>query len=220
MADEAEGAIEGTLRSEAGRSATAAYKQARNVIDAGIDPATLSGAEREAFDDLVAELGQSGRKGLVSGLSEKRAAAATFSEALETAAERRASKAAELLKPSIGADVQSLAKAYGEPLVANAVGGPAVGMLLGRTRAGKAIATRLMRPGNQKALAELLSRAGAGVSHLAPGGAKLQALAGTGRGAIPGVQSGLMDVPALASLFEREDDPGSLVAALRKRRGR
>lgn len=75
-----------------------------------------------------------------------------------------AARTAELSKPQIGADLASLAKSYGEPVLAAAVAPPgmkeAAGLIFGRTRAGKAIAMRVNRPGNQIALWEAVQRAG------------------------------------------------------------
>jgi hypothetical protein len=82
-----------------------------------------------------------------------------------------ASRKAELLTPQPRADARSLLKSYAEPLLwaagtqqlSNALGANpttqtvltgAAGIIGGRTRAGKAIKTRLTRPGNQKAMGE------------------------------------------------------------------
>lgn len=73
------------------------------------------------------------------------------------ASEAFQARKAELLQPQILKDTMSLAKSYGEPLAANAIGGPTAGMVMGRTRMGKAIANRITRPGNQKALADLVT---------------------------------------------------------------
>jgi hypothetical protein len=84
-----------------------------------------------------------------------------------------AARSAELLKPQIKADLKSFAKAYAEPM-AWAVGGQQVGSALGldpaaqgalagaaglvggRTRAGKALWTRLNRPAHQTAAGRAL----------------------------------------------------------------
>jgi hypothetical protein len=63
-----------------------------------------------------------------------------------------ASRTAELSQPQFLKDAASLAKSYAEPLIAEAALGPGAGIVMGRTRAGKAIMTRVMRPGNQIAL--------------------------------------------------------------------
>jgi hypothetical protein len=84
-----------------------------------------------------------------------------------------AARSAELLKPQVKADLKSFAKAYAEPM-AWAVGGQQIGSALGldpaaqgalagaaglvggRTRAGKALATRVGRPAHQVAAGRVL----------------------------------------------------------------
>jgi hypothetical protein len=97
-------------------------------------------------------------------IAAKKAALTTLTENASTAAEQRAQ---ELLKPQFAKDAASFAKSYAEPVLATAaghalagpVGGEAAGLIFARTRAGKAIATRLGRPGNQYALYSALQKA-------------------------------------------------------------
>ncbi len=229
LADDAEGAVERTLRSESGTSATAGYKQARNTLDGGIDPSKLSPAKKAAFDELMGDLGESGSEGLIPGLAKKKATAAAYSEAMETAAERRALKAAELGKSSVKEDAVSLFKSHGQPFAGMAVGGligeqfdnsaagAAVGgVLAGRTRGVQKLLRLVNKPGNQKALASALRGIGSGLGRMAPSAATIESAMGRSAGAVGGIQSGLMEIPAIAELFQDEDDAGrrAIVQAL------
>jgi outer membrane lipoprotein SlyB len=92
--------------------------------------------------------------------------------------------AAEKSRPQFGKDIRSLIKSYGEPVLAAAAGGYlgselgggpgaaagslGAGLLFGRTRAGKALMTRLTRPGNQAAMFKSIGRTAKGASRLTP----------------------------------------------------
>lgn len=82
-------------------------------------------------------------------IAERRATMEAAQHALPQAI---ASRTEELSQPQFLKDAASLAKSYAEPLIAEAALGPGAGIVMGRTRAGKAIMTRVMRPGNQIAL--------------------------------------------------------------------
>lgn len=84
------------------------------------------------------------------------------------------SRTEDLLTPQIGTDLKGLFKSYAEPAIGAYLGsklggdehgalggsmGMLGGLLMGRTRAGKAIQTRLARPGNQMAIYGGLMRA-------------------------------------------------------------
>lgn len=97
-------------------------------------------------------------------------------QALQQAAPAaEAARAAEALRPSVKQDVRSLIKSYGEPIVMSATlgglgdlaggdwggrMGAAGGFIFGRTRAGKALANRASKPGNQVLLADAIRRLG------------------------------------------------------------
>jgi len=97
------------------------------------------------------------------------------------------SRAADLLKPQIGKDAASFAKSYLEPAGAALVGGvtgiphadAAMGLVFSKTRAAKALADRINRPGNQMAIANLLRGAGNATQYVGEG------FQGGGRALIP-----------------------------------
>lgn len=91
--------------------------------------------------------------GQAEKIAEKKAA---FEAAQSALPQTIAARTQELSKPSLLKDAVSLTKSYGEPLIANAIGGPAAGLMFGRTRMGKAIMNRVTRPGNQIALYKTL----------------------------------------------------------------
>ncbi len=191
-------------------------RQAERIRTGGIP---LTPEQEAAVKAAEVYSAQKGLEKLPSSVAQSESAAAAVEELLANQTGRASGLAKELLKPSIGSDIKSLAKAYGEPLVANAVGGPAVGMLLGRTRMGKAVASRLSRPGNQAALAKTLQSMGSGLTRMSPASGTASAVAGRGAGPVGAAQSGLMEIPAIAELFQGEDEDGrkAIVQALLER---
>lgn len=163
-------------RSAAGQDATALYRtlehlrelagratpQAQQELDAlaarGINPASI---EAKLHAKSVAKLA-----GDATAADESSAA---YREAMASEPARAGDLADEIAQPSLGKDAWELFKMYGEPLLGAAagtglgnlfghgalggMGGTLGGLLLGRTRAGKAILSRLAKPGNQAALA-------------------------------------------------------------------
>ena len=173
--------VVGTGRSEAGRASTAAYKNPRNIMDAGAEK-ILDPAERATFDRLKSEMAESGRKGLLEDAAAKDAATAAYRELLENKEKMVAQETAEALKSTGRADARSMAKGYGEQLAGSVLGGvggrklddalgtedlglftalgTGAGLMTGRTRAGKALLDRLRKPGNQREMALALRRFG------------------------------------------------------------
>jgi hypothetical protein len=127
---------------------------------------------RRALEEKLAASNLESLPGQAGTIAAKRAALEAVTQGAPRAV---ASRTDELLTPQIGADLKSFAKSYGEPIAwaygANKaaellgadqetqVSAAAVaGLLGGRTRAGKAIRNRLLKPGNQNAAAKLLER--------------------------------------------------------------
>lgn len=129
----------------------------------------LGTAEQAASDAIKARV----ESGSLAALPGQAATIDASEQALRAAQQAQpqaiASRAADLSKSSFGADALSFAKSYAEPLVwgvagqqgAKALGldpgqqamvGGVAGAIGGRTRAGKALAYRLNRPGNQQAM--------------------------------------------------------------------
>jgi hypothetical protein len=129
----------------------------------------LSPAEQAAADAVKARV-ESGSLAALPGQAGTIDASEQALRAAQAGAPQAiAQRTAELSKPSFGADALSFAKSYAEPLVwgvagqqgAKALGldpkeqaviGAVAGGIGGRTRAGKALAYRLNRPGNQQAM--------------------------------------------------------------------
>lgn len=159
--EEATGAVNSLQSTYAGTAQTG-HRLIENVrrLEASMTP-----AQRAIFDQLkqsgvVTDLEQQLAGHALTDLPGKAAAIAAkraeWEAAQQTLPQAIAARTAELSKPQIGADVASLAKSYAEPVIAAAIAPPgmkeAAGLIFGRTRAGKAIAMRVNRPGNQIAL--------------------------------------------------------------------
>lgn len=166
--------LEGAARERAAN----AYRQMERINLALADPA-LPAAERAALEAFkkspeYAELLAANAKGIAAAapdaLAEREAARQIAGEARAALPAEIQSKAAKLMKPTVGADSRSFAKGWLEP-IAWAAGAQqaadllgmdnekqgyamaAGGLIGGRTRMGKALYTRLTRPGNQAAIA-------------------------------------------------------------------
>lgn len=221
LADEAAHAETLTARSASGNKSTAAYKNVRNIMDTGAE-GLLGPEERVVFERLKGELGESGRKGLVADAAEKEAAINAFREATATEAERAAQKKAELLKPSVKQSAKELFKMYAEPAIGTYLGaklapddwgaagggiGLGLGLLSGRTRAGKAILNRIAKPGNQLAIAN----ATRGLANFMGSSAPLLGAVERNVGrAVPATQSATPEyINALvAALMRRDEEQG------------
>lgn len=118
-----------------------------------------SGRVKEAINESVAN----NLDFLETRIPEVAAAKKAMQDAQAALPQTIADRTAELSKPQFGKDLASLAKSYGEPLAAAALAPaglkPAAALLFGRTRAGKAVASRVNRPGNQKALWDAVQNA-------------------------------------------------------------
>lgn len=216
-------------RSAAGRAAQDTYKQLEHLRETGMMRA-LTDEERATAAKLTEELGQKAREKLLPSAAEKEATSAAYKEAASGESELADQIAQEELKPRVKKDLRQIIKSYGEPVVASALGGWAGdtffdsplsggalgGLLGGRTRAGKMIADRLAKPGNQrllgKALRSIGQTLGAGAESL-PRARALGAISPT----LETVEGGLMSIPQLAGLFEPQDQSGVLADALRRR---
>jgi hypothetical protein len=142
----------------------------------------VGGLERQIAGSTLEQL-----PGQAAAITEKKA----ISEALRSgASEAIQARAKELSKSQFGKDTRSLLKSYAEPALAsylayqgaNALGldpgektaaTAAAGLIFGRTRAGKALMTRLTRPGNQQAIWNTVLR---GAQLPIAGGARGQAI--------------------------------------------
>lgn len=118
--EEAAAITRGTV-SEAGRASTAAYKNVRNIIDAGLEGTITDPAEKAAFNELKQELGESGLKGLLGDRNAKKAAM----EAMKKAQAEEAQVAEEIAARKLsGAEFGRKAKErlvrYGLPAVGSA----------------------------------------------------------------------------------------------------
>lgn len=153
----------------------------------------MTPAQKEAYAELVANgvvpnLQQSVAQGTLEALPGQAGAIAArraaLAEAQAGAGAATASRAEQLLTPQKGRDLASFVKAYGEPLAWGAAGvgagkaldldtttqsalGVVAGAIGGRTRAGKALMTRLGRPAHQLEFAEALKKAAEAGSPLA-----------------------------------------------------
>lgn len=210
-----------TLMSEAGRSAQAAYKPALELRYAG-KLGTLPEAERAAAERLLAEYDKKAAEGLLANEAAKMSTSEALSKALSGAAETNAARAQEMLKPAAGRSAKELFKMYGEPLVATAAGnflgrklddatgmhglgqalGTAGGLVFGRTRAGKALADRLARPGTQMALANALRRAGGAMGGLGRFTATAEERLVPAPSTVNAIEGWLASRPSLAGVFE------------------
>jgi hypothetical protein len=167
------------LRSEAGQKAQALYRTLEhiNALRSKMTPeAAAELAELEAsgvIREVEQELASKSVQKLAPDLAAHRTAQAAFGEGLESQAQQAAQLGEAAATSSAGADVRSLLKMYAEPLAWSVVGGKigdalgldpvltggVAGLVGGRTRAGKAIANRLAKPGNQMALINALRSA-------------------------------------------------------------
>jgi len=170
-----------SIEASARERAANAYRQMERVNLALADPA-LPAADRVALEAFkqgpeYAELVAINAKGILASAPD---AAAELSAAKQVAAEARSALPAEIaretearLVPQKGADIASFLKSYAEPLAWGAAGygigdaldlspgakaglGTVAGAIGGRTRAGKALMTRLNRPAHQLQFAEAL----------------------------------------------------------------
>lgn len=137
---------------------------------------------------VVPDLTQAVAQGTLDALPEQAGTIASKRAALDALTAEAPSLAAkrtgQLLTPQKAADLRSFLKSYAEPLAWGAAGygigdaldlspgakaglGTVAGAIGGRTRAGKALMTRLNRPGNQLQFAEALQRAAENGSPLA-----------------------------------------------------
>lgn len=168
----------GKLQSAAGALGGETQKGSRYVENLMRLEQTMTPQQRALYQQLQAQgvvpnLQQSVAQGTLDALpaqaatiAAKRAELAVLQQAAPAAT---AARAQDLLRPQVKADAKSFAKSYAEPLawalgaqqIGNAVGldpaqqgilAGAAGIVGGRTRAGKALATRLNRPGHQAAI--------------------------------------------------------------------
>jgi hypothetical protein len=166
----AEAANKATMsaRSQAGQDAQALYRALEHIeaLRKNGSPealAQLAELERSGvIDQIQKTLFAKTVEELPSKLATSQASRQAFQEMSASEAQRATDATAGLAQSSVGRDLWSLAKSYGEPVAGAAAGsvlGPAGamagtlgGLIFGRTRAGKAIVNRVMRPGNQIAL--------------------------------------------------------------------
>lgn len=173
--------VEGAARERAAN----AYRQPERMKEILAD-AAVPEAEKQALrewmttPEYAALMTQNARNVLPQAqeaLAELEAARAIAQQARADLPEAIRARTAELLTPQVGADVRSFLKAYAEP-VAWAVGGQqignalgldpqyqlalagALGLIGGRTRAGKALVSRVTRPAHQVAIGNALRRVG------------------------------------------------------------
>lgn len=173
MAADATEAEIASAKSAAGRAAQDAYKQLEHLRELkalrGLTP-----EEKTVFADLSRELGTKAQAKLLPAAAEKAATATAYGDLVANRSTTEATKAAELLKPTVGKSVREWTKAYGEPIAASVVGGAvghgldkwndsqwiapvlagAAGIVGGRTRGGKFLYDRIAKPGNQVAISE------------------------------------------------------------------
>jgi hypothetical protein len=163
-----------SIEASARERAANAYRQMERINNALADK-SLPPAERAALEAFkqspeYAELLVANAKGILGAAPD---AAAELAAARQIAAQARAALPAEIqretaarLLPTPKADTKSFLKSYAEPLVWGGLGigagkamgldpdtqaalGVVAGAIGGRTRAGKALLTRVRRPGNQ-----------------------------------------------------------------------
>lgn len=226
-ADQAEKEIAEQLASARGQLGAETQKGSRQVENLmRLEPA-LTPEQRTVYQMLQAQgivpnLQQSVAQGTLERLpgqaatiAERKAAV----EALEAAApDAIASRTKDLLTPQVRKDTRSFLKSYAEPVawmvgtnqVADALGADtdtrmlltgAAGLIGGRTRAGKALASRVTRPAHQAAIAEALLRR-----------LNSRGVTATQRLLAEGV------APALTDYLVTDDDPraAALAAAMKK----
>ena len=191
---QAAGEVADELATAAGKLGGEVQKGSRQVENLMRLEASMTPQQRALYDSLVAQgivpdLQQAVAQSTLESLPQQAASIATRKAelaALQSAApQTAAARAQALLTPQPKADIKSFLKAYAEPM-AWAVGGQQLGQALGldpaaqgalagaaglvggRTRAGKALYTRLTRPAHQVALGQRLERVGqAGQSQIA-----------------------------------------------------
>ncbi len=213
------------------RSATAnadLNRQAERIRTGGI---SLTPEQEAAVKAAEVYSAQKGLEKLPESVAKSESTAAALKELLANKTARAASVTEEALKSSGKADARSFLKSYGEPLAMAYAGGKigeqfdapwmggAAGLIFGRTRAGKALLSRVARPGNQRALAGALKSLGSGLGRMAPGAATAESALGRNSGLVGAAQSGLMNIPAVAELFD-DDQRNAIVQALLEREGR
>lgn len=161
--------IENLLRLESAGTLTAAQQAELAALRAnGTIPALAQSVAQGTLEALP---------GQAATIAARKAELAALQQGAESAT---AARATELLKPSVRPDARSFLKSYAEPLAwayAGKTAGDvlgldtedklmlagAAGLVGGRTRAGKALVSRLRKPGNQATLADAMSRAAARV---------------------------------------------------------
>lgn len=167
-------ADEGTARvaSLAGKLGGETQKGNRIVENLIRQETPLAPAEQQAASGLLDRLEQSNLQALPSQAQTIASRTAELQAAQSALPAGVAARTAELSKSQFGKDAFSYAKAYAEPLVAAAVVDRAAdaagldpraraaldttaGIVFGRTRAGKALMSRLGRPGNQIGMANV-----------------------------------------------------------------
>jgi hypothetical protein len=156
--------IENLMRLESEGNLTPANRAALDALKKGPEWARaqnqLAGNTLRDVPGTMSEV--DAKRLLYEGLAQQRAAA-------------EAARTAELLQPTAAPDVKSFLKSYGEPVAGAILGGvvgdqfdspklgatlgTAGGLIAGRTRAGKALMTRIEKPGNQKAIWSLIEGA-------------------------------------------------------------
>lgn len=180
-ATQAVASIEGAARERAAN----AYRQMERIEASLKNPATPA-PERAALEAFkaspeYASLVEANAKGILAAApgaaAEREAAAAIASQARQDLPQTIQSRAKELLTPQVRADVASFLRAYAEPVVwaygGNKLGelaglspdgrlalAGAAGLIGGRTRAGKALMSRLTRPAHQVAIGNALRSLG------------------------------------------------------------
>lgn len=225
----------GTDKSAAGRASTAAYKNVRNIIDAGAEDLITDPVERATFDRLKAEMGESGLKGLLPDAAAKDAAMAAFKESVANQEGAAAAHAAELLKPTRAADARSLMKSHGEQLIGMTLGGyggrkldnaldtdglftaagTGAGYFTGRTRGAKKLLDLLRKPSNQESFARTLRGIGEKLGVEEGAGRAARAV---GRAVVPKISAreALLGIPGVAGLLDEDAEPET-VASTRRR---
>lgn len=171
MAADATEAEIASAKSAAGRAAQDAYKQLEHLRELKALRA-LSPEEKTVFANLSRELGTKAQAKLLPAAAEKEATANALRELMVNKSSAEATRAADLLRPTVKQDALSAFRTWGEPLIggvggqylgeklfdspyAGSIAGGTAGLLLGRTKLGKGLLHRIGKPGNQTAIAEL-----------------------------------------------------------------
>lgn len=195
---------------------------------------TFTPEQQAAIKAAEAKSAQKALERLPASVSESDAAAAALQEALANRSARAAEFTEQGANSTFGSDAWELFKAYGEPIAGASLGGMAGnalgglgfagagsalgtfgGLLLGRTRAGKATHYRWNKPGNQLAIARAQALLGSLVRGSAPLAAGLEGATARSPGMLSATQGAALSLPQLAALFGQvpQRDQVQLVAS-------